>query len=323
MHPVLDVNPRVNLDVLSTDLQVRVNLAHGYVEGAQHLAAGGAGSPVALARDGYILNSTVGGPYQSVSDDLQHVLHTWASSDGQYPAPASNPADIWLSSPYASRSWAQEYTEYGRSVGSPVALPDGSIVLGQVGQTLVLQSAPPSQSLELWRMADQQLISMLGSWDQVATSSNLLAVASSNTLRIASSDGSVSQTFTGPSGDWATSMAFAPNGTELAVVWAPRPGSPFTSSRRTIDAHSKLALINTATGSSSDILRSRGAVGPVAWMPDGSRLFFGQATRNGASVGIATIAVDGTEPIRLKIPGVTLPSDFGSAIGTLITWTGP
>jgi hypothetical protein len=323
MHPVLDVNPRVNLDVLSTDSQVRVNLAHGYVQGAQHLAAGGAGSPIALARDGYILNSRVGGPYQSVSDDLQHVRHTWASSDGQYPAPASNPADIWLSNPYAPRSWAQEYNEYGRSVGSPVALPEGSIVLGQIGQTLVLQSAPPAQSLELWSMTDQQLISTLGSWDQVATSPNLLAVASSNTLRIASSDGSVSQTFTGPSGDWATSMAFAPNGTELAVVWAPRPGSPYTSSRRTVDAHSNLALINAITRSSSLVPRSQGAVGPVAWIPDGSRLFFGQATRNGTSVGIATIAVGGTEPIHLKIPGVTLPLDLGSAIGSLITWTAP
>ena len=67
-----------------------------------------------------------------------------------YPAPASNPADIWLSKPYSTPAQAQEFNVDERPVGPPVTLPLGAIVLGEVGQELVLQSAQPSALLELW-----------------------------------------------------------------------------------------------------------------------------------------------------------------------------
>ena len=124
-QPVLDVAPSVNLDIVSAQTQISVNLASGSVERSPTLAqqaSPGAGGAVAFPRQGYVLVFSPGG-YKSVSNDLQHVLHTWSLAQGMYPAPASNPADIWLSQPYNTPAQAQEFNVDEKPVGPAVPLP--------------------------------------------------------------------------------------------------------------------------------------------------------------------------------------------------------
>lgn len=74
---------RVNVDVLTAQAQTTVRVAGTkVVRGSAAPAAPGVGPPIALPREGYIIGIT-GGHYQSISDDLQTIVHTWSSVGGR------------------------------------------------------------------------------------------------------------------------------------------------------------------------------------------------------------------------------------------------
>lgn len=327
-RPVLDVSPTVNLDITWAGRQVSVNLASGSITEASPLvsnASPGAELAIGLARSGYIIGESLGdsgsnGATVSVSDNLQKVLHVWSARDGTYPAPASDPADVWLSNPFNSLGQAQEYNGRAVAIGSPVTIPQGSGVLGQVGADLVLVTpADPIETLELWDPASQRVVMNLGPFDQEATTATELVWTSGNLLHIYSVASSRQVTVPGPSGDWATALTPSPGGDSLAVIWQPAPGSSGASTRAHIEAESDLYVVSANTGTSTIVPGSAEAVGPVAWTSDGSRAFFGQGTHTG-HVGISTVAVGHGDAIRLDIPAVTLPGSFGPTEGSLIVW---
>ncbi len=325
MQPVLAINPRVNLGIVTAQQQVTVNLAHGYIHGRTSSLPLGAGPAYVLSRAGYVIG--LGGAdlglsadqLVSLSPNLQQVLHRWGPSAGSYPAPANNPQDVWLTrSPFGATS-AAEYDGRGVMVGQPISIPARSIVIGQSGPSLILEKSPTTQVLELWDPVSESGIASLGPWDQVASTSTQVVWTFGNTLHVDNPEGDPLRSVAGPSGDWVTAMSISPDASKAAVVWAPRPGSPGAVSFRSIARLSRLVLIDLKTGRSAVVPASIGASGPLAWTPDGSRLFFGQFNKQ-HSPGIATYALASSKAHRLELPGVKLPADFGPPVGSIYVW---
>jgi hypothetical protein len=322
--PVLAVSPEINLDVMSSTLQVAVNLATGEVHPASPIAT--AASPAAnirygLPRSGYILGTvTDGGETVSVSNDLQKVIHVWAGG-GLYPAPASNPSDVWLSREFDSPPQAQEFNKDERAVGPAVPIPFGSVVLGQLGADLVVMTeADPTQLLELWDPSSQQVLANFGPFDQMTTTPTSVAWTSGNVLHIDTLGRPGEVTVTGPVGDWAGALTGSSDGASLAVIWQPAPGSLGASSKAQIVGQSDLWLVNTGTGTSTMVPGSSGTVGPIAWTGDGTRVFFGQRTQRPSREVISTYLLGGHHARKLTIPHVKLSNLFGPTNGSLIVW---
>jgi hypothetical protein len=313
--------PVTNLDILSGSLQLRVRIAPRAGLRSSIPATPGVAPALALARQGYVIGSVMG-RYESVSDDLRTVLYRWPSGDGQYPAPAGNLNDVWLTSPSGDPSRAQEFDGRGDPAGPPVTIPAGMLVRGEVGATLVLQGPPPAQDLALWDSQDQRLLVTLGPWDQEASSGSLLAWTTGPVLRLANATGSVVQTVEGPAGDRATSLAFSPNGDRIAVVWAPRPGSP-GATRSSLAEQGVLDLVRAASGATFPVPDSRIVTGPVAWSPDGRRIYFGQTSGTGSPGAVASFRLGAPGAARLHLPGVIVPVGFGPATGALVPWRTP
>jgi hypothetical protein len=314
VHRSSPIQP-LHLDVLSAQSQVSVRFAGGEQEGSVRSITAGDAPAVGLARQGYVLG-TVLGRLASVSDDLHHVLHTWAPSDGQYPAPASDPSDVWLSEPYAEPSRAQEFDGYGHPIGAATTLPEGSLVLGQSGAFLLVQGPPPAQILELWNPANQQLVLVSGTWDQEASSSAKIAWTTRNLLYLETPSGQDTSVIEGPSGDRATWLVFSPNGRDLAVVWSPRPGSAVSS--ESLAVKGEVTVIDVESDGERQVPSSRGDVGPVAWAPDSGRLLFIGRVLGGAQ--IMSWAPDSDESTVLDASRFSVPSDFSPATGSLIAW---
>jgi hypothetical protein len=314
--------PATNLDILSGSLQLRIRLGARAGKSSSVPATPGVAPPLALAREGYLIGIAMG-RYESVSDDLRTVAYRWPSGDGQYPAPASNPADVWLTGPGGDPSRAEEFDGRGQPVASPVPIPPGMVVLGEVGDSLVLQGPAPAQDLGVWDSQEQRFLATLGPWDQEATSGSMLAWTAGSVLRVATRTGFVVQTADGPSGDWATSLAISPDGRRIAVVWAPRPGSPGATTRSAQAERSTVDLVAMASGASRPVPGSRGATGPVAWSPDGSHIFFGQTPGTGSSAAVAAYGLGTPRAEPLRPSGVSLPAGFGPATGALVTWRTP
>jgi hypothetical protein len=315
-----------NLDILSGSLQTRVRFDVRTDKASSIPAAPGLAPPLALSREGYVIGRAMGprGQYASISNGLQRVLYSWPSNDGSYPAPASDSADVWLTGPDGRPYLAQEYDGRGHAVGPPVTIPAGMLVLGEVGTTIVLQGPPPDQNLALWDPREARLVSTLGPRDQVATSGSTLAWTTGALLRVATPSGSVVRAVDGPPGDWATSLAFSPTGRQIAVVWAPHPGSAWARTRASVNEQSTLVLVDTGSGLRHFVPGSRGATGPVAWAPGGGRLFFGRALGGGSSAAVASYEVGAPRATTLlHLRGVNLPQDFDAATGTLVAWTAP
>jgi hypothetical protein len=310
-----------NLDILTGGLQVSAHLANGGHRGSAKLAGPGVRAPIAFSRQGYVMAVGVGG-YESVSYDLQTIFFTWSGSQGSNPVPASNRADVWLSDPVGHSGQAQEFDEYGRTVGSPVGIPADSVVLGQTDSNLVLvvQGTSFGQPLVLWNPIEQRIVATLGQFQQQVSTPTFVAWTEGNALYVDSPEGSRLSSASGPTDDWATALASDPNSTKLAVVWAPRPGSPRATSRNVIDRDSRLGLMNIAAGTSRLVDGSEGVIGPLAWAPDGSGLYFGQVARHSQAVKIATYVLASGEVTSLELPKLNLPSFFNQSTGALISW---
>jgi hypothetical protein len=318
----------VNLDIVTGQTQTSVHLFGSSVKTAR-AGSPTAGLTIAFPRKGYVLGST-GGGFASVSNNLQRVLHVWSLGQGQYPAPASNPADVWLSEPYSTPARAQEFDMVETAVGPAVPIPAGSVVRGQIGQVLVLQSAQPAALLELWNPSTQTIVALLGAFDQLAMSPTSVAWTSANTVNIATAAGVVRHQLSGSAGDWATALAFAPNGSTLAIAWSPAPGSTgsltpsvgsaSTSADAFIYQHASLSVLDISSGQSLTVPNSQGTVGPVAWTSDGTRDYFAQSASRFTNVGISTYRLGDVHSERLDIPGLTLPSDFGPPSGSVFGW---
>jgi hypothetical protein len=161
-------------------------------------------------------------------------------------------------------------------------------------------------------------VASLGDWDQVVTTSSVVAWTTRNALHIDTSNGTAEHIVAGPAGSWATSIAISPDG-RIAAVWAPRPGSPGARNFRSIADKSSVAIIDPETGSSMTVRGSAGATGPVAWTPDGSRVFFGESP-HGGSAGLATYLLSTAKAQHLELPGVSLPEHFGPPTGSIYLW---
>ena len=307
----------VNLDILSAQTQLTVRDLGKSIENsptAIRSAAPSAGATVAFPRLGYVLGSNAAG-YVSLTNDLQKVLHVWSLAQGMYPAAASNPSDVWLSSPYATPSHAQEFNMVEEAVAPAVPIPSGSIVLGQLGPVLIIQSAQPSAMLELWNSSARTIVAALGPFDQLAISSKSVAWTSANALKFATAFGVIDQQPSGPPSDWATALDFSPDGSMLATVWTPSPGSVHASSAASDEQYRSLSLMNVVSGQSITVPKSHGIVGPVTWNANGTRVFFAQRSPDATSVGIYTYGIGDPGIKKLDIPGLSLPRDFGPPLG--------
>ena len=315
---------RYRLDILSAQRQLSVQVSETATGKAKVLVQSAnpeAGAALAFPRRNYVLGSN-GKGYVSLSDNLQKVIHVWSLAPGGYPAPASDPADVWLSQPYGKPSVAQEFDESETAIAPAVPIPPGSIVLGQFGPVLVLQSAQPAALLELWNPSTRMIVASLGPFDQVTVSSHSVAWTSANRLNVATADGVVRHEPSGAAGDAATALSFSPNGSDLAIAWAPAAGSEFAASRRSIDRQSELSLLDLGSGDTVEIPDGQGTVGPVTWAANGTRIFFAQSTPTAISVGLSTYRVGDARSNRVAIPGLTLPSSFGPPSGSLFAWNG-
>lgn len=307
--------PRLNLDILSAQTQVSAQLSGSDQKVSLRRIAAGTTPAVALSRAGYVIGTAMGA-LVSMSESLQQILHSWTPSDGQYVAPASNPADVWLSDPYGDPSRAREFDGSARPVGPAVTVPPGSIVDGQSGSFLVLQGPPPAQDLELWNPAAQRIAANFGSWDQEAASANDLAWTTGSVLHLETVANHSSIDLSGPQGDWALSVSFSPDGRHLAVAWAPRPGTQAT--RNGIAANSKLTILDIGSGTTRTVTGAQGVSGPLAWTPHGTQLFF--ARRLDGKSNIESYDLLTNRSTSLSLPNVRVPAGFSAASGALIVW---
>jgi hypothetical protein len=323
--PVLEVAPSTNLDIVSNQTQVSVNLASGDIEhssGVVSSAASAASIAMGIHRRGFIAG--IGQGYVSVSDDLQTVLHTWTGRYGTYGAPAANPSNLWISDPYGTPSTATEVNGNEVAVGPSVAIPRGTIVSAQIGSDLVLENngnGNGNETLELWNPASGRVIVNYGAYDQVAASVSRFAWTTGNSIHIVNTGGKAGPTVIGPAGDWAKDVVFSPDGSRVAVLWGPAPGSLPAASIRETQLASEVEIVEGTDGSASTVPNSSGATGPIAWMPDGSRIFFGQIGHDGSSLAIATFALGSSSSEQLAIPDVQLPANFSSSTSGLFIWS--
>jgi hypothetical protein len=291
---------------------VTVNLNTGVV----HTAAVPS-SIFAIPRKGYLfgygLNAGV-----STSYDLRQTYHIWSGRYGPIvgAVPAADPADLWVSS---GTGTATEVNGNEQPVAPTVTIPEGFLVDGQAGPDLVIAGPPPTEMLELWSPGRQQVMATLGSLSfvdrGVVAGGGLVVWADANVLHIAGSDGRAERVVTGPSGDWATSLDISPDGSRIGVVWQPAPGT------RDAGAGGVVAIVDPSDGSSVTVPGSVGATDPLAWAPDGSRLFFPRAGPKGTSDAMVSYLIGSHRAESMRIPGLHLPGSFNSTGGAVIVWS--
>ena len=290
-----------------TEMNVSINLGTGAVKTFTNL-----GPIFGIARQGYILgftNNVVG----AFSYDLRHTFSTWTGRYGGNPVPANDPSYVWVS------SGAGTATEVNRSeepVAPTVVIPAGTIVEGQAGPNLVLIGSPPTQQLELWSPTQQRILATLGSQEYSAAlpdvSASNFVWSNRNVVNIDRADGAPGPVLLGPSGDYARFLAISPDGSKVAVVFQPAPGTP-RAGRGGI-----VVVEDIASGLSTTVSGSTGALNLVAWSPDGSLVFFPRLNPADTSVSMATYRIGSRHVAPLPIPGLHLPPNLNGAWGSVI-----
>jgi hypothetical protein len=267
-----------------------------------------------LAREGYILGST-NTETVSMSFNLRRTLHTWTGKYGNAPVPATNPADIWVS----SGNGATELNQYERPVGPTVPIPADSGVEGQAGPNLVLIGPAPAQMLELWSPAQQKILATFGALeysDAVPTVNQTSVVWSEqDVVHFDRANGRAGPILVGPKGDVATSLDVSPDGSRVAIVFNPAPGTPNARTGGVVEIES------ISNGSSMTVPGSAGAKDLLAWSPDGSRIFFPKLTKT--SVTMATYRIGGRHASYFQVPGLRIPTNLAGATGSVVVVDAP
>jgi hypothetical protein len=290
---------------------VSVNLSNGAVHTSPYALA-----VYGLARQGYILGST-NTETVSMSYDLRHTLHTWTGTYGDAPVPANNPADIWVS----SGNGATELNQYERPVAPTVPIPVDSAVEGQAGPNLVLIGPAATQMLELWSPVQQRILATFGALeysDAVPTVNQTHVVWSErDVVHIDEANGVAGPIVVGPKGDVATSLDVSPDGSRVAIVFNPAPG---TAGARTGGV---VEIADVSNGSSMKVPGSAGAKDLLAWSPDGSRIFFPKLTRTDSSVIMETYRIGDQHGSSFRVPGLRIPTNLTGATGSVVVVDAP
>lgn len=296
---------------ISPGLNVSINLSNGAVHALPEAL-----SAVGLARQGYILGSTTWAAV-SMSYDLRHTLYTWTGKYGGFPVPANNPSDVWVSGVGS----ATELNRYEHPVAPTVAIPPGTSVVGQAGPNLVIIGSPPTQMLQLWSPSQQRVLASLGALefsdaDPAANGSNVVW-SDRDVVHLDRADGVPGPVLMGPTGDVATSLVFAPDGSRVAIAFQPAPGTRGARTGGVVE------IEDVSVGSSMKVPGSAGARDLLAWSPDGSQLFFPKFNRKGTSVTMASYAIGSRQATPFAIPGLHLPTLFSGASGSVVVVNAP
>ncbi len=291
-----------------TPTDVSVDLATGAVRTSTHL-----GLYAAMPRQGYVLgyNVSPNGTYGAFSYDLRHTLSTWTGRYGTNPVPANDPRFVWVS------SWSGTATEVNQNeqpVAPTVAIPALTLVVGQAGPNLVLTGSPPLHLLELWSPTQQRILATLGSGESLLpdVSAGTIVWSERNVVNIDRADGSPGPVLLVPSGDVARFLAISPDGSKVAIVFQPAPGTP----RAGKGGH--VVIEDIASGVSTSVTGSTGALDLFAWSPDSSRVFFPQLNRADTLVSVATYRIGSRQAIPLPIPGLHLPRNLHGAWASIL-----
>lgn len=291
-----------------TEMNVSVNLTTGAVRTLSSL-----GLFSAVAREGYLLGITTTYGVGTFSYDLRHTFSTWTGRYGANPVPANDPRDVWVSSQAGT---ATEVNRSGQPVAPTVAIPPLTVVEGQSGPNLVLMGSPPQQQLELWSPTQQRILAMLGSQEYSAAvpavSANSIVWSNRNVVTIDQADGVRGPVLLGPSGDDATFLAVSPDGSKVAVVFEPSPGTPGAGKGGSV------VVEDIASGLSTTVSGSNGALNLLAWSPDGGLVFFPRLNPAGTSVTMATYRIGSRQVTPLPIPGLHIPATLNGAWGSVI-----
>lgn len=91
----------------------------------------------------------------------------------------------------------------------------------------------------------------------------------------------------------------------------PAPGTPGAGKGGVV------AIENLASGSTTTVPGSTGALNLLAWSPDSTRVFFAQRNATGTSVNMASYLIGSQRAEPLPIRGLHLPLDFNGASGSV------
>ena len=87
-------------------------------------------------------------------------------------------------------------------------------------------------------------------------------------VHIDGANGAPGPVLVGPKGDVATSLVSSPDGTRIAIIFQPAPGTKDARTGGVVD------IVDVSDGSIMTVPGSAGARNLLAWSPDGSRIFF-------------------------------------------------
>jgi hypothetical protein len=168
--------------------------------------------------------------------------------------------------------------------------------------------------LELWSPAQQRILATFGALeysDAVPTVNQTSVVWSErDVVHIDSADGVAGPILVGPKGDIATSLDVSPDGSRVAVVFNPAPG---TSNARTGGV---VEIASVSNGSTMTVPGSAGAKDLLAWSPDGSRIFFPKLINT--SVTMVTYRIGARHASYFQIPGLRIPTGLTGATGSVV-----
>jgi hypothetical protein len=173
--------------------------------------------------------------------------------------------------------------------------------------------------LELWSPAQQKILATFGALeysDAVPTVNQTSVVWSEqDVVHFGRANGLAGPTLVGPKGDVATSLDISPDGSRVAIVFNPAPG---TSKARTGGV---VEIASVSNGSSMTVPGSAGAKDLLAWSPDGNRIFFPKLTKS--SVTMATYRIGGRHASYFQVPGLRIPTNLAGATGSVVVVDAP
>jgi hypothetical protein len=177
------------------------------------------------------------------------------------------------------------------------------------------------QMLELWSPVQQKVLATFGALefsDAVPTVNQTGVVWSErDVVHIDRADGVAGPILVGPKGDVATSLDVSPDGSRVAIVFNPAPGTPNARTGGVVE------IADVSNGWSMKVPGSAGAKDLLAWSPDGSRIFFPKLTRTDSSVSMATYRIGGQRVSYFQVPGLRIPTDLTGATGSVVVVDAP